>query len=75
MGGLSMAGLLGGLVSSIIFSLLGVMVFWVSFVAIDRLTPYDLWKEISQDRNVALAIVVGAMSLGICTIIAAAIRG
>ena len=70
-----MAGLLGALASSIIFSVLGVVVFWLSFVAIDRLTPYDLWKEISQDRNVALANVVGAMSLGICTIIAAAIHG
>jgi putative membrane protein len=70
-----MAGLLGALISSIIFSVLGVVVFWLSFVAIDRLTPYDLWKEISQDRNVALAIIVGAMSLGICTIIAAAIHG
>ena len=70
-----MAGLLGALASSIIFSLLGVVIFWLSFVAIDRLTPYDLWKEISQDRNVALAIIVGAMSLGICTIIAAAIHG
>jgi uncharacterized membrane protein YjfL (UPF0719 family) len=70
-----MAGLFGALVSSIIFSVLGVVIFWLSFVAIDRLTPYNLWKEISQDRNVALAIVVGAMSLGICTIIAAAIHG
>ena len=42
---------------------------------IDTLTPYSLWKEISEDRNTALAIVVGAMSLGICTIIAAAIHG
>ena len=72
---MSMAGLLGAVISSIIFSVLGVVVFWLSFVAIDRLTPYDLWKEISQDRNVALAIIVGAMSLGICTIIAAAIHG
>ena len=70
-----MAGLLGALISSIIFSVLGVVIFWLSFAAIDRLTPYNLWKEISQDRNVALAIVVGAMSLGICTIIAAAIHG
>ncbi len=70
-----MAGLLGALLSSIIFSVLGVVIFWLSFAAIDRLTPYNLWKEISQDRNVALAIVVGAMSLGICTIIAAAIHG
>src|SRR5262249_36853950 len=74
-GGLSMAGFLGALISSIIFSVLGVVIFWLSFAAIDRLTPYDLWKEISQERNLALAVIVGAMSLGICTIIAAAIHG
>ena len=51
------------------------VVFGLSFAVIDTLTPYNLWKEISQDKNVALAIVVGAMSLGICTIIAAAIHG
>jgi putative membrane protein len=54
---------------------LGVVVFWGCFVVIDTLTPYNLWKEISEDKNVALAIVVGAMSLGVCTIIAAAIHG
>jgi len=70
-----MAGLLAALVNSIVFSVLGVVIFWLSFMAIDTLTPYNLWKEISQDRNVALAIIVGAMSLGICTIIAAAIHG
>ena len=62
-------------ISTVVFSVIGVVVFWVSFVVIDTLTPYNLWKEISEDRNLALAIVVGAMSLGICTIIAAAIHG
>ena len=61
--------------NSIVFSVIGVVVFWISFMVIDTLTPYNLWKEISEDRNLALAIVVGAMSLGICTIIAAAIHG
>lgn len=64
-----------GLFNAIVFSVLGIVIFWLSFIAIDTLTPYNLWKEISQDKNVALAIVVGAMSLGICTIIAAAIHG
>lgn len=70
-----MAGLLAAIANSIVFSVLGVVIFWLSFVAMDRLTPYNLWKEITQDKNMALAIVVGAMSLGICTIIAAAIHG
>ena len=68
-------GLVTALVNSVLFSVLGVVVFWISFMAIDTLTPYHLWKEITAEKNVALAIVVGAMSLGICTIIAAAIHG
>ena len=70
-----MLGFLSAVINSIVFSVIGVVVFWVSFIVIDTLTPYNLWKEISEDRNLALAIVVGAMSLGICTIIAAAIHG
>jgi putative membrane protein len=70
-----MLGFLSAVINSIVFSVIGVVVFWVSFVVIDTLTPYNLWKEISEDRNLALAIVVGAMSLGISTIIAAAIHG
>jgi putative membrane protein len=70
-----MPGLVSAVVNSVVFSVLGVVVFWGCFVVIDTLTPYNLWKEISEDKNVALAIVVGAMSLGVCTIIAAAIHG
>ena len=70
-----MVGFISAVFNSIVFSVLGVVVFWISFLLIDTLTPYSLWKEISEDRNTALAIVVGAMSLGICTIIAAAIHG
>ena len=63
------------LLNSLVFSVLGVVVFYVTFVIVDRLTPYDLWKELVKEKNIALAIVVGAMSLGICIIIAAAIHG
>jgi len=43
-------------------------------VIIDRITPYDLWKEIVQDKNLALAVLIGAMSIGISIIIAAAVH-
>lgn len=66
---------LAAVVNAVVYAFLGIVVFWLSFVVIDRLTPYRLWKEIIDDHNVALAIVVGAMSLGICVIIAAAIHG
>jgi uncharacterized membrane protein YjfL (UPF0719 family) len=61
-------------VNAVVFAFLGVIIFWVSFVVIDKLTPYQLWREIIDEHNFALAIVVGAMSLGICIIIAAAIH-
>ena len=65
---------IGFVINAIVFAFLGVIIFWISFLLIDKLTPYQLWKEIIEEHNFALAIVVGAMSLGICIIIAAAIH-
>lgn len=64
----------GIVVTSLVFALMGVAIFWLCFIIIDKITPYDLWGEIVEKQNVALALVVAAMSLGICVIIAAAIH-
>ena len=63
------------IINAIIFSLMGVTIFWVSFVLIDKLTPYNLWQEIVKERNQALATVVAAMCLSIAIIVAAAVHG
>lgn len=60
---------------SILFALIGVLMFWICFVIIDRITPYDLWQEIVEKQNMALGLVVAAMCLGISIIVAAAIHG
>lgn len=60
---------------SILFALVGVIVFWISFIVIDKITPYDLWKELVEKQNTALALVVAAMCLGVSIIVAAAIHG
>ncbi len=60
---------------SILFALVGVIIFWVCFIIIDKITPYDLWQEIIEKHNMALAMVVAAMCLGISIIVAAAIHG
>ena len=60
--------------AALVFALIGIVVFVGAFLAIDKLTPYDLWKEIVEEKNLALAILVGAMSIGICIIIAAAVH-
>lgn len=62
------------LVSSLLYSFLGVFIFWICFIVIDRLTPYHLWKEIIEEKNTALAMVVGGIAIGICIIVAAAIH-
>ena len=65
----------GVFVGSALFALLGVAVFWLCFVLVDKLTPYRLWDEIVGKQNVALAIVVGAMCIAIGLIVAAAVHG
>lgn len=65
----------GIVVGSMVFALLGVVVFWITFVIIDKITPYDLWAEIVEKKNVALAIVVGSLCIAIGMIVAAAVHG
>ena len=60
--------------AALVFAFIGIVVFVSAFLVIDKLTPYDLWKEIVEEKNLALAILVGAMSIGICIIIAAAVH-
>ncbi len=62
------------LMDASIFSFLGIIILWIGFWLSDRLTPYQLWKEIITEKNQALATVVGSMALGISIIIAAAIH-
>ena len=64
----------GVVLGSLVYALIGVVIFWLCFLIIDKLTPYDLWGEIVEKQNVALGLVVAAMSLGICVIVAAAIH-
>ncbi len=60
--------------AALVFAFIGIAIFVLSFMLIDRLTPYDLWREIVQEKNLALAVLIGAFSIGICIIIAAAVH-
>lgn len=62
------------LLNAVVYALLGIVVLIVSFIVVDKLTPYDLWKEIVEEKNIALALFVGLMSLGVSIIIAAAVH-
>ena len=67
--------LIGPLMMVVIFSALGVVVLSVSFLAIVKVLPFSLRKEIEEDQNTALAIVIAAIILGLSIIIAAAMIG
>lgn len=64
----------GYILNALVYAVLGILIFVAAFAIIDKLTPYHLWKEIVEDKNTALAILIGAMSIGMCIIIAAAIH-
>ena len=64
----------GLLLNALIYALLGIVIFLFCFMLVDKMTPYHLWKEIVEDKNIALAILIGAISLGMCIIIAAAVH-
>jgi putative membrane protein len=65
---------LTNVINAILYAAIGIVIFAGAFLVIDKVTPYNLWKEIVQEHNTALAILLGAMSLGICVIIAAAVH-
>ncbi|HEV1283919.1 MAG TPA: DUF350 domain-containing protein [Bryobacteraceae bacterium] len=64
----------GNLLNAAIYAILGIVIFIVCFFLLDKMTPYHLWREITEDKNIALAILIGAISLGMCIIIAAAVH-
>lgn len=68
-------GLVPVLVTTLVFVLLGLLVFALAFVIIAKATPFSVRDEIEKDHNVALAIVIAAVILGCAIIIAAAIHG
>jgi uncharacterized membrane protein YjfL (UPF0719 family) len=68
------AMLVPNVVAALVFAILGIVIFVVAFAVIDRFTPYTLWKEIIEEHNTALAILIAAIALGISIIVAAAIH-
>ena len=67
--------LLPVLVTTLIFVLIGLVIFAVAFLIVVLVSPFSVKKEIEEDQNSALAIIIGAMIIGTAIIIAAAING
>lgn len=59
---------------TLFYAVIGVVIYWISFVIVDKITPYKLWEEIVEHRNLAVAIVVAAKGIAIGLIVASAIQ-
>ena len=67
--------LLPVLLTTVIFVAIGLVVFAIAFLIVVLVSPFSVKKEIEEDQNTALAIIIGALIIGIAMIIAAAIQG
>jgi putative membrane protein len=63
------------LVSSAAFAVLGIAVFTATFWLITKMAPFSIIKEIEHDQNIALAVLVASVIIGIAMIVSAAIIG
>jgi putative membrane protein len=70
-----METLLPVVVTTVVFVLLGLIIFALAFLIIAKATPFSVRKEIEEDQNIALAIVIASVILGSALIIAAAVHG
>ena len=62
------------LLNAVLFAVIGLVVFLVACALAARLAPFEVWKEITAERNTAAAIVSGAVALGLAWIVAAAMH-
>ena len=67
--------LLPVLATTVIFVLIGLVVFGLAFLIVVLAAPFSVKKEIEEDQNVSLAIIIGAVIIGVAMIISAAIQG
>ena len=61
-------------VAAVLFAIIGVVLFVVAFMVFDKLTPGSLWKELIEDQNTALGVLMGAVAIALAIIIAAAVH-
>ena len=60
--------------AAVLFAVIGVLLFIVAFMVFDKLTPGSLWKELIEDQNTAIGVLMGAVAIALAIIIAAAVH-
>jgi len=68
------SSMLHNALAAVIFAIIGVVLFIVAFMIFDKLTPGSLWKELIEDQNTAIGVLMGAVAIALAIIIAAAVH-
>ena len=63
------------IVTTLVFAVVGIVLFALAFFVVSMLAPFSIRKEIEEDQNTALAILIAALIIGIAIIVAAAVHG
>ncbi len=63
------------ILATVVYSSLGVVIFAVAYKVIEKLLPFSLTKELSEDDNTAVGVLMGSVMIGLAIIIAASIIG
>ena len=66
---------LNPVLASIVYSLIGAVILCIAMWVTARIIPFSVKKEIEEDQNTALGIILAAIIIGLSLIISAAIRG
>jgi putative membrane protein len=72
---LGLAVLMRHLIAASVFAVMGLVIFGLSVLVLNRCLPFSLRKELEEDQNVAVGVILGGMFIGVAIIIAAAIAG
>ncbi len=62
-------------ITTVVFSIIGILLFALAFWIIVKATPFSVRKELEEDQNVALAIVIASVIIGIALVVSAAVHG
>ena len=69
-----MSPFLSNVLAAILYTVIGLVLFVGAFMLFDRLTPGTLWKELIEDQNTAIGVLMGAVAIALAIIIAAAVH-
>jgi uncharacterized membrane protein YjfL (UPF0719 family) len=62
-------------IESVLFTIIGLFFFAISFIVITKMVPFSMRKEIEEDQNVALGVILGSVIIGIAIIVSQVLSG